>query len=401
MTNESGMIDNLNYNEPVGKSHHLVLEWAFTAYGYKRVEKIKRYFFHKGDYVALRRTLELTDWKAVLRDKSVDEMWDTISEEILTATDTYVPNKSTVSGQSQRNRPAWMNENAMRAVRKKRAAFDRYKKSREGKEYLEYSKARNAAKDEIRKAMKAYEKEIAKQAKANPKAFYRYVNSKTKSRSKTADIKGEDGSVLTSNKEKADVFNKFFSSVFTVEDLDHMPSPTPTSGQQLLTDIKFTVDDIEKLLLQLKCNKSPGPDNIHPRVLKECADVLALPLWILFSSSLEVGYVPSAWRKAKVTPIFKKGSRTEVSNYRRVSLISVCCKTMEKLVRNSLLQHMTSNGFLADTQHGFVHGRSCTTQLLRVLDAVTELYDQQVDVDVIYLDFSKAFDTVPHCRGFC
>ena len=86
-------------------------------------------------------------------------------------------------------------------MRKKRAAFDRYKKSREGKEYLEYSKARNAAKVEIRKAMKAYEKEIAKQAKANPKAFYRYVKSKTKSRSKTADIKGEDGSVLTSNKD--------------------------------------------------------------------------------------------------------------------------------------------------------------------------------------------------------
>jgi len=113
--------------------------------------------------------------------------------------------------------------------------------------------------------------------------------------------------------------------------------------------------------------------SLHTRVLKECADVLALPLWIglLFTSSLEASYVPSAWRKVKVRPIFKKGSRTEVSNYRPVSLTLVCCKTVEKLVRNSLQQHMISNGFLADTQHGFVHGRSCTTQLLRVLDAVT------------------------------
>jgi len=77
---------------------------------------------------------------------------------------------------------------------------------------------------------------------------------------------------------------------------------------------------------------------------------------------------------------------------------SIVCKTMEKLVRDSLLQHMTTNGFLSDTQHGFVRGRSCMTQLLHVIDTITELYDQGADIDMVYLDFSKAFDSVPHQR---
>ena len=75
------------------------------------------------------------------------------------------------------------------------------------------------------------------------------------------------------------------------------------------------MSDIEKLLLKLNCNKSPGPDNIHPHILKECATVLSLPLWILFSSSLSEGQLPDSWKKAKVTH-FKKGSRIDVANYR-------------------------------------------------------------------------------------
>ena len=146
----------------------------------------------------------------------------------------------------------------------------------------------------------------------------------------------------------------------------------------LLSDIEFTVSDICKLLLNLNCNKSPGPDNIHPRVLKECGDILAVglpvPPCLLFKSSLQQGLLPQAWKD--ITPIFKSFSRTDVSNYRPISLISICCKTMEKSVRDSLLRHMINNGFLSDTQHGFVRGRFCTTQLLKVIDKITEMLDE-------------------------
>jgi len=113
---------------------------------------------------------------------------------------------------------------------------------------------------------------------------------------------------------------------------------------------------------------------------------------------MEHGKLPAAWKEAVVTPIFKKGARAAVNNYRPISLTSVCCKIMEKLVRNSLLQHMITNGFLSDTQHGFVKGRSCTTQLLKVVDKLSELMDEGMNMDIVFLDFSKAFDSVPHQR---
>ena len=96
-------------------------------------------------------------------------------------------------------------------------------------------------------------------------------------------------------------------------------------------------------------------DGIHPRVLKECAAELA-------------GKIPDDWREASVTPIYKKGNRTDATNYRPISLTSVICNIMEKLLRNALLQHMISEGQLSDYQHGFIMGRLCTTQLLQVID---------------------------------
>ena len=153
-----------------------------------------------------------------------------------------------------------------------------------------------------------------------------------------------------------------------------------------------------RMLTKLQPEKSPGPDGIHPRVLKECANILAMPLPAVFKSSLKEGRLPQAWKEANVTPIHKEGPKSSVDNYRPVSLTSVCCKILEKVVRRALLSHMIENGYLSDYPHGFIHGRSCTTQLLKVIDAWTEILDQGGTIDVAYLDFAKAFDTVPHQR---
>jgi hypothetical protein len=201
------------------------------------------------------------------------------------------------------------------------------------------------------------------------------VNSKLKTRTKVADLKTEDGKEVTCDKDKVDMFNNFFSSVYTKEDLITMPAKLSVAVHKIWNEFEFSEKDVLQLLQKLNFNKSPGPDNVHPRILSECAEQLARPLYILFKASLSEGQVPQAWKEGKIVPIFKKGSRADVGNYRPVSLTSVCCKTMEKLVRNALLKHMIANGFLSDSQHGFVHGRSCTTQLLRVVDNLSEILD--------------------------
>jgi hypothetical protein len=177
-----------------------------------------------------------------------------------------------------------------------------------------------------------------------------------------------------------------------------MPEGLKVTVQQYLNDIQFSEQEILQLLLKVNVNKSPGPDNIHPRVMKECAVELSGPLFTLFRASLNEEVLPQAWKEGNITPIFKKGSRSEASNYRPVSLTSVCCKIFEKIIRNALLHHMITNRFLSNSQHEFIKGRSCMTQLLQVIVKWTEILDIGGAVDSIYLDFVKAFDTVPHHR---
>ena len=123
---------------------------------------------------------------------------------------------------------------------------------------------------------------------------------------------------------------------------------------------------------------------------------MAYPLCIIFKKSLSKSELPASWKLSHITPILKTDFKSEASNYRPVSLISMVCKTIEHLVRADIMRHMWENKLLSDYQHKFVEGRSCTSQLLAVLEAWTRNLDSGKTVNAIYLDFRKAFDTVTH-----
>jgi hypothetical protein len=163
-------------------------------------------------------------------------------------------------------------------------------------------------------------------------------------------------------------------------------------------NVDITKEDINKRLKNLKVNKAPGVDEIVPRILIENADYLSQPLEYIYRESLETGVVPSEWKQANVTPIYKKGPRELSCNYRPVSLTSHICKVLESIIRDSLVDYLHRNNLIRDTQHGFVKKRSCLTNLLEFLEFVSSYIDRGFPVDVIYLDFQKAFDKVPHRR---
>ena len=152
----------------------------------------------------------------------------------------------------------------------------------------------------------------------------------------------------------------------------------------------ITDKNVEKIL-----KTTPG---LHPRPLVEMANELVEPFRELFAKSLDEGVLLQCWKEGNITPVFKKGKKHITGNYRPVSLTSVACKMMEQLVRNEVMEHTLTNNLLSSFQHGFVHGRSCTTRLLAVLDKWTEAIEQGESIDAIYLDFAKAFDMVPHQR---
>ena len=155
---------------------------------------------------------------------------------------------------------------------------------------------------------------------------------------------------------------------------------------------------VKDKLKQLNNCKIQGPDGIPPKVLKEVSENLAIPLSILFNKSLEKGLIPADWKQAEVVAVFKKGTKSDPGNYRPVSLTSVICKVLESFVRDAIVKHMNDHDLYANCQHGFRNKRSCATQLLEVMEILTDHIDQQESTDMVYLDFRKAFDSVSHER---
>ena len=162
-------------------------------------------------------------------------------------------------------------------------------------------------------------------------------------------------------------------------------------------DIEFNKEKVMNMIDGLKEQSAPGPDGITNKILKELKEELAHPLAILFRKSMDEGKIPDDWRCSHVTPIYKNGPREEPGNYRPISLTSNVCKGMERMINVSLCNHL-ENGILTNSQYGFRRGRSCQTNLIDFLKTMTKWMDEGRCFDILYLDFSKAFDRVCHAR---
>ena len=160
-----------------------------------------------------------------------------------------------------------------------------------------------------------------------------------------------------------------------------------------MPEITIAVPGIIKLLCNLNPSKASGPDSIKPIVLKNLSNEIALFLSVLFQKSLDSGRVPHDWTKACVTPICKKGDKSDPINYRPISLTCILCKVMEHIVASNLSRHSEQNDILYDLQHGFRERRSCETQLIQLVEELDCNTSQGQQTDLILLDFSKAFDS--------
>ena len=137
-----------------------------------------------------------------------------------------------------------------------------------------------------------------------------------------------------------------------------------------------------------------GPDNLHPKVLKHLASTIAPSLQLIFQKSIATGRVPSDWKQANVSPIFKKGERYNPANYRQVSLTCICSKILEHIIIKHLRLHLNKYNILYDLQHGFRNKRSTETQLITFTQDILKNLQAGKQTDVIIIDFAKAFDKV-------
>lgn len=206
------------------------------------------------------------------------------------------------------------------------------------------------------------------------------------------------GNLLTENVDKANALNNAFKNSFTVDDGSIPVFPRRVDLQDELDTVYFTEDIVSDYLRKLKPKLSAGPDNIPGLFLKQLRFHIAKPLSKIFQVSFGSGFLPRDWLVASVTPIFKKGLSSDPLNYRPISLTSTCCKIMESIIKDTMTSYLTKNKLLSLHQHGFVKHKSTDTLLLECMNEWTKGLEAGQRVDVIYIDYAKAFDSVCHSK---
>ena len=258
-----------------------------------------------------------------------------------------------------------------------------------------FENLRREIKADIRKQHDLYVNNLVGDIKANPRDFYRYINSQRKDTQGIPPLKKKNGSgIAQSDFEKAEEFNGQFTDVFTKT--VHTQVPLLDRSAPFMDEIVVTKEGVTKLLKGLNPSKALGPDELHPRVLKELAKELGPVFAHLFQQSINMGEIPKEWSLANICPLFKKGDRSLACNYRPVSLTCIPCKLLEHIVCSNIMGHLDQYNLLSDKQHAFRKWHSCETQLITVINDWAKILDKKGQVDTFILDFEKAFDTPPH-----
>ena len=377
----------------IGKSDHHVLNIEVKVNMSKIKERATRANWTKADIVGLRNTLGSINWQTKLTEKPADEAWDIFRTYLDTAIAKFVPNSTIRSADT----PKWLTREIVKLVRKKKRVWKLTMTHGTLENMNKYKTLEKEVTVKIRNAKRNLEKKLANSGNNNAKTFANYIKSKTKSHTGIGPLKDTNGSLITDDKEMSERLNEFFGSVFTIEDTSNIPVLRQETSVKL-ENVVFTRNIIREKINKLKTNSAPGPDGISAHLLQNAREELIEPLKILFEKTFSSGIVPHDWRHAIVTPIFKKGTKGDPANYRPVSLTSIPCKIFESIIKDKIMSHLLENNLIKESQHGFMPGRSCTTNLVTFLDKLTEIIDRGKPADIFYLDFAKAFDKVPHAR---
>lgn len=351
-----------------------------------------KYNFRKTNFNELYNAITMIDWRGLEKIQDVDEACDFFYNKLYDTMDIYVP--KTIPFQS--TYPPWFTKDIIGKIKTKNHYVKIYKKHK----LLEYTERiknlKREIKSSIRREYNIFVKSVQNNIKINPNELWNYVNAKKKATRIPGNMTFNDEPIL----HPQDIVNSFatyFKSMFLEND-NNCDSPSDndhvSSGNNVLHTFDVSVCELRRAVRKIKPNFTMGVDNIPAFFVKDCISCLELPLCHLFSLILKQGVFPKQWKVSKICPVFKSGNKSCILNYRPIGIIPNFAKIFESIVSHNVSSHVARQ--LCDSQHGFIKGRSTATNLCNFTQFVSGALDQRMQVDVIYTDFTKAFDRVHH-----
>ena len=295
-----------------------------------------------------------------------------------------------------------MHNNIRKLIRQRKRIHKQAKqKVNDENSWFLFRKKKNEVIAAVRKAKKSYLEKLTQKTSDNydsTKTWWKvtktFLNSKKQSEIPPLFY---NNSFYENPQEKVEIFNDFFASQFDLNDSGtSIPDLIGDPNQNIIENIELSENEVIDILKSLDTSKSSGPDFISPKMLKIGASELANPLCKLFNTSLNCCKFPSSWKKANITPVYKKGNKDSVSNYRPISLLSCVGKVMERCVYKHLHNFMRDNDIITKFQSGFTKGDSTTNQLTNTYNTFASALDNGKEIRVVFFDISKAFDRVWH-----
>ena len=390
LTNISDQCTAPAYCNSLIQSDHFMFQFNINLKPNQRKHDVRwLYNYKNANYDEINYRIEQADIMSKIHkpDQNVNSAWRIWSHQVHAIIDTYIPKKKI----KHKTNP-WIDGEVLHKIHLKKEAWNKARKTNTENDWQNYKKANNECKKLITRKHSEFINAALEEYQDNPKKFWKVVNIKNKKSSSFPDRMQLDDVTADTPTEKANTFNCFFFSSFNANSYD-LPEIIQFQNDNL-SYIQLSDMEVFNVLSQLDTRKATGPDNIPAVFLKNCAHTLYKSLTYLFNLSLKTGGIPKAWKTANVVPIYKKGCKNQISNYRPVSLLSVVSKCLERCIHNKI--YPIIDQLIHPNQHGFRKGHSTTTQILGFYDKVYQLVDRGTQCDVIYLDLAKAFDSVPH-----
>lgn len=353
------------------------------------------------EWDSISNALTNKDWDQLLHNKDVNEMLDTILDILYETSKHHVPTRRHHSAKTHnipRDRKILMRNRSTLNKRLEQTTDAHFIQALKTKiENIELK-----LKASLDKERKHEEYLAVSKIKHNPKYFFSYCSRYLKSKARIGPLTTDNGTTTDNPKEMAEHLLKQYESVFSTPsspDIIRDPLifyPDKALPSVSLADTELKEEDFVLAIMELSPTSAPGPDGVPAALLRRCATALAKPLLMLWRRSLDTSSVPTLLKQAVVTPIHKGGDKSKAHNYRPVALTSHLIKVFEKILRNKIMTFMEDNNLFNNSQHGFRKGRSCLSKLLSLYDHTLHHLSEGNNVDIVFLDFAKAFDKVDH-----